>query len=96
MPAAAAARLGFRRGFFRLGFADSVHQCRELIGSRGAGLIAKLKPEDFPAAGRSKALCMEFAQVVAVWFRVRCQRTQDCGGIGVHVRQSSDGGLPAR
>ena len=96
MPAAAAARLLFRCGFFRLGFADSVHQGGELIGSRGAGLVTKLKPKDFPAAGRRKALGVEFAQVVAVRFCVGCQRTQDCGGIGVHIRQSSDGGLPAR
>jgi len=79
-----------------LGFADCVHQRGEFVRSRGAGLFAELKPKDFPAARGGEALRVQFAEVIAVRFGISGQRPQHGSGIRIHVRQSSDGGLPAR
>ncbi len=94
MLAAAARGLLGPGGF--LGFPDGVHQCGQLIGTGGAREGAKVEAEDFPAARGGQPLRVQLAQVIAVRLGVGCQRSQDGGGIGIYVRQGSDGGLPAR
>ena len=46
------------------------------------------EPDHFPTARRRKGLRMLLAQVVAMWFRLVGQRTEDSCGVSVGVRQS--------
>lgn len=53
-----------------------------LLGGRRHG-----QAQHFPAAGNGQRVSVLLAEVVAVRLRIRGQRTQDCGGVCIHVRQ---------
>jgi hypothetical protein len=53
------------------------------------------KPDDLPAERDGLTLRMHGAQVIRVGLRVGCQRSQDCGLVGVDVGQRRDGAARA-
>lgn len=69
------------------GIANSVGERQKVIGSwllRGG---RHGEAQDFPAAGHRQRISVLLAEVVTVRFGVGGKRTQDGGGICIHVRQ---------
>ena len=67
--------------------AHRVGKSQQIIGS-WLRLLLDHEPDHFPTARRRKGLRMLLAQVVAMWFRLVGQRTEDGCGVSVGVRQS--------
>lgn len=78
------------------GFAYGVGQGFEVVaaGARRAGPVGQA--DDVPAARGGQALRVLGTQVVAVGFGVGGERAENCGRIGVDVRQCRDGRAAAR
>ena len=51
-------------------------------------LLVDREPDHFPTARCRESLGMLLAQVVAMWFRLAGQRTEDRCGVPVGIRQS--------
>jgi hypothetical protein len=68
------------------GITYGVGKRQQIIGAR-LWLILHDESDHFPAAGRRQRLGMRLAQVIAVWFNLICQRTQNRRGIPVGVCQ---------
>lgn len=77
------------------GIADGIRKCQQVVWSwllRGGG---HGQAQHFPAAGHRQRISVLLAEVVAVRFGVGCQRTQDGGGVRIHVRQGGHRRLAA-
>src|SRR5690606_10334509 len=70
-----------------------VGECLQVVGGRLGGLVGQA--HDLPPAGRGEPLGMLGAQVVTVRLRVRRERTEHGGRVGVNVREREDGRLTA-
>lgn len=69
------------------GVADGVGKGQQVVGTRLLRGGRHGQPQYFPAAGNCQRISVLLAEVVAVRFGVGGQRTQDGGGVGIHVRQ---------
>lgn len=67
---------------------DSVGQGQKVVRAGLLGRCGHGQPQDFPAAGNGEGVCVLFAEIVTVGLGVRGERTQDRGGVCVHVGQS--------
>ena len=85
---AALALAGFRRGGPGGGFPDGVGKGEEVIGSGTCRAGRHGQAQHFPAARDGQGPGVLFTQVVAVRLGVGGQGAQDCGGVGVNIRQS--------
>jgi Zincin-like metallopeptidase len=68
------------------GIPHGVGKRQQIIGAR-PWLILDHESDYFPAARRRQRLGMRLAEVIAVWFNLICQRTQNRRGIPVGVGQ---------
>lgn len=68
------------------GITHRVRKRQQVIGAR-LRLLLDCDPDHFPAAGRGQRLSMGLAEVIAVWFDLVCQRSQNRRGIPVGVGQ---------
>lgn len=84
---------GFSGGRSRL--PDRVGKRQQIIRTRLLRCGGHSQAQDFPSTRNREGLCVLRAKIVRMRFRVRGQRTQDCGGLCVHVRQSGHRGLAA-
>lgn len=75
------------------GLPDGVGQRFEIIRT-GRGTVRR-QPHHLPAAGGGQSLGVFGAQVITVWLRVRRQRAENSGRVGVYVREREDGRLTA-
>jgi hypothetical protein len=83
-------RLRVRSGWGIVGQAHIAHRVgksQQIIRS-WFRLFFDREPDHFPTARRRKGLCMLPAQVIAMWFRLVGQRTEDRRGVSVGVCQS--------
>jgi hypothetical protein len=81
------------RGRRIVGQADIAHRVgksQQIIDS-WFRLLLDHEPDHFPTSGRRERLRVLPAQVVTVRFRLARQRTQDCGGVSIGVRQGRGG-----
>jgi hypothetical protein len=84
--------VGALRGLLRLqrqggGVANGVGERQQVIGPWLLWCRRHGQTQHFPAAGNRQGISMRLAEVIAVRFRVGGQRTQDGGGVCIHVRQ---------
>jgi len=75
------------------GLSDRVGQRFEVVGARRAAV--RRQADHFPTAGGGQPLGVFGAQVITVWLGVRRQGAQNCGRVGVNVREREDGRLTA-
>ncbi|MCU1568672.1 MAG: hypothetical protein JWQ56_3609 [Pseudarthrobacter sp.] len=86
-PALGSGRLGLGRQCG--GVPHRVGQGQQVIGARLLRSGRHGQAQDFPAPGNGEGVSMLFAQIVTMGFSVSSQRTEDCSGVGIDVRQGS-------
>lgn len=69
-------------------FPDRIGQGQQIIRIRRRRPIRHRQPQHFPASGYSQPVGMLRTQIVTMRFGIGREGAQDCGGIGIHVRQS--------
>jgi hypothetical protein len=75
-----------RRVVCQSGITDRVRERKQIVGAR-LRLLLDCDSDHFPAAGCGQRLSMGLAEVIAVWFDLVCQRSQNRRGIPVSVGQ---------
>jgi hypothetical protein len=86
-PALGSARL--RLGGQRSGVPHSIGQGQEVIGARLLRGSGHGQAQDFPAPRDGEGPRVLLAQIVTMGFGVGGKRTEDCGRVGIDVRQCS-------
>lgn len=76
-------------------FTDRVGEGLQVIASRSTTRRLDREPDDLPTTRRGQPIRVHGAQVVAVWFHVGGEWTEDGCRVGVDVREREHGGLPA-
>jgi len=86
-PALGSRRLGLgRQG---RGIAHGIGQGQQVVGARLLRGGGHGEAQDFPAARNGEGIRVLLAQIVTMGLGVGGQRPEDCGGVGVDVRQGS-------
>jgi hypothetical protein len=70
-------------------FPDRVGKCQEVVGARLLRVGGHGQAKYFPATWNRQRAGMLLAQIVTMRLSVGGKRAQDCGGVGIDVRQSS-------
>ncbi len=69
--------------------ADCISQCQEVVRARLLRRGGHGQAENFPATGNGEGIGVLLAEIVTMGLGVGGQRPEDCGGVGVDVRQGS-------
>lgn len=70
-------------------FPHRVHKSGEFVPAGEPGLAFQVQPDQFPSQRGGKPPGMTGAQIVTMRFRIGGERAENCGGVGVNVRQGS-------